>query len=154
MEGNRGFSVVEILVVLLLIAILLSWAAGAFNGYQQRVAARRAAEVFVQDLNVTKTEASRSRRVTVLDFDEGGLGYVVRMESGDTILRRSYDDQAEIPLTFLDLQTAGDTLAFDRQGQADLGGTGAALGRAVFSRGNTSFTVSFNSMGVARIEGT
>ncbi len=150
----RGYSLIELLVVLLFAAILLTWATSTFRGYQQKAAAQRAAEVFVRDLNVTKTEASRSRRVTVLDFDESGLGYVVRSESGDTILRRFYGDEAELTLSVLDLQTAGDTLAFNRQGHAELEGSGVALGRAVFGLGNTWYTVSFNSMGVARIEGS
>ena len=145
---------VEVLIVLLIVAVMLGWAATTFNGYQARTAAKRAAEVFVQDLNVTKNAALRSRQVAVLDFDENGLNYVVRMESGDTVLRRSFGREAEISLSALDLELSGDTLAFDGRGQADLAGAVGSLGRAVFSAGSRAYAVSFNSMGVARIDGS
>ena len=152
MRTRLGFSVIEVLFVLLLVAILLSWAAGTFNGYRQKTSARRAAEVFVQDLNVTKNEARRSRRKTVLDFDEVGLTYVVRLEVGDTVVSRSFKEGADIILSSMDLEMRGDSVVFDGQGQADLTGAGGALGRAVFSAGTRSFVVSFNAMGVSRID--
>ena len=152
MRPARGFSMVEVLVVLLLIAVMLGLAAETFNGYMARTAAKKAAEIFVQDLNVTKNAASRSRRIVVLDFDESRLQYVARTESGDTLFRRSFDEGGEITLSSLDLEMAGDTLFFDGRGQADLGGAMGSLGRAVFSAGSRSYAVSFNSMGVARID--
>ena len=145
---------VEVLIVLLLVSVMLGIAAGTFNGYMARTAARKAAEMFVQDLSVTKNAALRSRRVAVLDFDESGLGYVIRMEAGDTLLRRSFGESSEISLSSLDLEVAGDTLPFDGRGQADLTGAVGSLGRAVFSAGSRSYAVSFNSMGVARIDGS
>ena len=152
MRTSRGFSVVELLVVLFLMAILLGWAARTFRGYQARHSARRAAEIFAQDLNVTKNAALRSRQMAVLDFDENGLSYVVRMESGDTVLHRAFGEGSEIALTSIDLELAGDTLAFDGGGLADLTGGGESLGRAVFSAGSRAYAVSFNSMGVSRID--
>jgi len=67
-------------------------------------------------------------------------------------LHRSFDEDAEITLSSLDLEMAGDTLIFDNRGQADLGGAVGSLGRAVFSAGSRTYAVSFNSMGVARID--
>ena len=153
MRTVSGYSMVEALVVLLLVAIMLGVAAETFNGYMERTSGKRAAEIFVQDLNVTKNAAVRSRRSAVLDFDENGLGYVVRVESGDTLLRRSFDESAEISLSALDLELPGDTLVFNARGQADLTGANGPLGRAVFSAGIKSYVVSFNSMGVSRIDG-
>ena len=144
---------VEVVIVLLLVAIMLTLASGTFNGYLERTAAKMAAEVFVQDLTVTRNAALRSRRVAVLDFDEDGLNYVVRMESGDTLLLRSFGGDAGIHLSSLDLEVSGDTLVFDGRGQADLTGAVGPLGRAVFSAGSKSYVVSFNSMGVARVDG-
>jgi len=144
---------VELVIVLLLVAIMLTLASGAFNGYLERTAARRAAELFVQDLTVTRNAALRSRRVAVLDFDEDGLNYVARMESGDTLLFRSFGRDGGIHLSYLDLEVSGDTLVFDSRGQADLTGAVGPLGRAVFSAGSRSYVVLFNSMGVTRIDG-
>ncbi|MFH1762621.1 MAG: prepilin-type N-terminal cleavage/methylation domain-containing protein [Gemmatimonadota bacterium] len=153
MKTVRGFSLVEVLVVLLLFAVMLGFAAETFNGYLKRTTARRAAEIFVQDLNVTRNAALRSRRMAVLAFDETGLNYLIRMESGDTVLLRAFGKGAEIALSALDLEVSGDTLVFDSRGQADLTGAVGPLGRAVFSAGSRSYAVSFNSMGVSRIDG-
>ena len=140
-------------MVLLLFAIMLGFAAETFHGYLERTSAKRAAEIFVQDLNVTRNAALRSRRMAVLAFDENGLKYLVRLESGDTVLLRAFGRGAEISLSALDLEISGDTLVFDRRGQADLAGAVGPLGRAVFSAGSRSYAVSFNSMGVSRIDG-
>lgn len=140
-------------MVLLLFAIMLGFAAETFHGYLERTSAKRAAEIFVQDLNVTRNAALRSRRMAVLAFDEAGLKYLVRLESGDTVLLRAFGRGAEISLSALDLEISGDTLVFDRRGQADLAGALGPLGRAVFSAGSRSYAVSFNSMGVSRIDG-
>lgn len=145
---------VEVLLVLLLMAVMLGVAAQAFNGYQARTVSKRAAEVFAQDIRMARNAALRARREAVLDFDESGRSYVIRMESGDTVLYRSFGEEAEIPLTSLDLEMAGDTVAFDGSGQADLTGATGPLGRAVFTAGTRSYAVSFNSMGVARIDGS
>ncbi len=154
MKRALGFTLIELLVVLVIAAVTLAIVAVTFNRYLDRTAARRAAELFSQDLSVARGWASRSRQRVVLDFDEGGKSYRIRVQAGDTLVSRSFDGDSEIPLSSLDLQFTGDTVAFDGRGVADLSGAGGPLGRAVFTAGSTTYAVSFNSLGSSRVVGS
>jgi len=150
-KRREGFTLIELLVVLVIVAISLTVVAVTFNRYLERSSAKRSAELFGQDLTAARNTAVRSRQTVIVDFDEAGLRYVVRVEAGDTLFDRSFDSDATLSLSGLDLQLRGDTVAFDRHGVADLSGAGGTLGRAIFTAGNTSYAVSFNSMGSSRV---
>ncbi len=154
MKRGGGFTLIEMLVVLIILSVTLTVVGFTFNRYLARTSAKRAAELFGQDLRAARNTAVRSRQTVVVDFDERGLGYVVRVEAGDTLFRRSFDPDATLTLSGLDLQLSGDTVAFDRRGVADLSGAVGAVGRAVFTAGSSSYVVSFNSMGTSRLGGT
>jgi prepilin-type N-terminal cleavage/methylation domain-containing protein len=153
LRGARGFTLVEVVTVMVVLAVMFSMATGTFNGYLKRSAPKRAAEVFVQDLKLTRDAALRSRQVVVMEFDEPNLRYVVRSRSGDTLVQRFFHLEAGLVLSSMDLQLPGDTLAFDGRGIATLGSSDSALGRAVFMSGGSTYEVSFNSMGAARVDG-
>ena len=154
MKGTRGFTLIEVLIVIIIMAITLTIGGLAFSRYFVRTSARRAAVVFGQDLTVARNTAARSRQVVVVDFDEGNLGYVVRLAAGDTLIFRSFDDDSDVRLSSLDLDFSGDTVAFDPQGVADLSGASGPIGRAQFTAGTMTYVVSFNSIGSSRIEGS
>ena len=120
-----------------------------FGRYMERSSARRAAEVFGLDLSVARNQAARSRQVVVVDFDETARNYVIRVAAGDTVVTRFFDADSDLTLTEVDLELGGDTVAFNSRGVADL--SGATLGRAVFTLGETSFAVSFNALGSSRV---
>ena len=140
-------------MALLIVAITLAVAARTFDGYLERSSAKRAAEIFSQDLSVTKNAALRSREDVVMEFDEANLEYLVRIGEGDTILHRFFHEGQDPALSFMDLELSGDSLVFDASGVAELGGAPGALARMVFKAGTTSYAVSFNSMGLARVDG-
>lgn len=154
-EAARGFTLLEMAVVMLLVAISLSVASSAFNGYQARAAARQAAKVFARDLAFARSSAARARERVVIRFDEAGKSYVVEMESGDTVVSRSFAGGENAHIDSLDLQFTGDSVTFNRRGVADLSGGGGSLGTARFSAGASRYEVNFNSMGASRVgEGT
>ena len=150
LKRAAGFTLIEMLVVLVITGISLSLIGIGFGRYMERSSARRAAEVFGQDLSLARNQAARSRQVVVVDFDESALNYVIRVAAGDTVATRFFDEDSDIRLQEIDLELTGDTVAFNSRGVADL--SGATLGRAVFTLGNTSFAVSFNAMGSSRVE--
>ena len=154
MKRGAGFTLIEILTVLVIMGITLAVVATTFNRYVDRSSAKRAAEIFGQDLTVARNTAARSRQTVVMDFDEGNLSYIVRVEEGDTLLYRFFDADSDITLASLDLQITGDTVAFNSRGIADLSGAVGTLGTAVFTAGNTTYAVSFNSMGSSRVAGS
>ncbi len=150
-----GFTLIELTVVLFLSAIGLTLAAFAFGGYFQGVAAERAARVFAQDLTLARAWAVRSREPVVIRFYESGLWYEVEAQTTATeVARRRFGTNADIDLSAATLETAGDSLVFSARGIADLSGAMGPLGTATFSSGATAYTVSFNSMGASKIEGT
>ncbi|MFC1575413.1 GspH/FimT family pseudopilin [Gemmatimonadota bacterium] len=154
MKGARGFTLIEVLIVIIIMAITLTIGGMVFSRYFVRTSAKRAAVVFGQDLTVARNTAARSRQVVVVDFDEGGLGYVVRLAAGDTLLSRSFDDGSDVRLSSLDLEFTGDTVAFNARGVADLSEASGPVGRAQFTAGTITYVVSFNSIGSSRIEGS
>jgi len=149
-----GFTLIELITVVIIMAVTLSMMGFTFNRYLARTSAKRAAELFGQDLMAARSTAIRSRQRVVVDFDEASLGYVIRVEAGDTLFRRIFDKDEAVTLSGLDLEMAGDTVAFDRRGVANLSGAGGALGRVVFTAGKTSYAVSFNRLGSFRVGGT
>ena len=146
---------IELTVVLILSSIALTFAGLTFSGYFQRVSAERAARVFSQDLTLARTWAVRSREPVVIRFYESSLWYEVEAQTTATeVARRRFGLNADIDLSAVTLDLAGDSLVFDSRGIADLSGAGGALGTATFSSGAVTYTVSFNSMGASKIDGT
>jgi prepilin-type N-terminal cleavage/methylation domain-containing protein len=150
---RAGFTLVELIVVLSITAVGLTFAGVAFNGYFQRVAAERAAQVFAQDLTLARNWAIRSREPVVIRFYEASLWYEVEAQNTSTeVARRRFGVSADIDLTGVALDITGDTLVFDARGIADLSGAGGPLGIATFSSGAVTYAVSFNSMGASKID--
>ena len=150
-----GFTLVELLVVLTITAIGLTFAGLAFTSYFERVSAERAAQVFAQDLTLARDWALRSREPVVIRFYESTLWYEVSAQTSATeVARRRFGTNADIDLTGVTLDMTGDSLVFDTRGIADLSGAMGPLGTATFSSGAVTYTVSFNSMGASRIDRT
>ncbi len=147
-----GFTVLELLVVLLLASVTAGGVSLAFSRYSARVSARQAAEIFRQDLRLARNWAASSKRPVTLKMSEASLQYLIRVQAGDTLQRRSFGSGAEIRLTTLDLRLAGDSVAFDGRGVADLSGAPGGIGEALFSAGSATYAVRFNSLGLARVE--
>ena len=150
--AQLGFTVIEMLVTLILFTIAVGLSSVVFSGYQSRTAAQRAAQVFAMDLRLARTSAVRGREAVIVDFDEAGMSYCIRLESGDTILEREFGRDDEIPLDLLNLQLTGDSLVFNARGVGDLSGSGSSLGIASFAAGETIYDVSFNVMGASKVE--
>ena len=152
---RAGFTLVELMIVLSITAIGLTFAGMSFTGYFGRVSAERAAQVFAQDLTLARSYAIRSREPVVLRFYESSLWYEVEVQSTATeVATRRFGVSADIDLAAVTLDVAGDTLVFDSRGMADLSGAGGPLGTATFSSGSATYTVSFNSMGASKIDRT
>jgi len=152
---SRGFTLIEVLVVLMIAAIGLTFALLSFGGYFRRLSAERAAQVFAQDLTLARTWAVRSREPVVIRFYEGSLWYQVEARNTATeVAARRFGVNADIDLSAVTLDFPGDSVVFDVRGFADLSGIGASLGTATFSSGPVTYTVSFNSMGASKIDRT
>jgi len=152
MTDSRGFTLIEVLVVLVLMVILLAITALVFGGYQERTSARQAAILFGRDLTLARSAALRGRERVTIRFDEPGQEYQALREAGDTLFVRRYSDGSDIELSQINLDLPGDSLWFDSRGVVDLSGASGSLGNAIFRAGGTTYTLFFNSMGASRVE--
>lgn len=152
---RSGFTLLEILIVMVISSVILTIGGLTFSGYFQRNAARQAAQVFAQDLVAARSFAIRSQEPVVIRFYEGSLWYEVEAQATATeIARRRFGGNADIDLSAVTLDMSGDSLVFNTRGMADMSGAGGALGTATFSSGATTYTVSFNGMGASKIDQT
>ena len=142
-------------VVMAIVAVVITIGMFTFSDFFQRDAARRAAQVFAQDLVAARSFAVRSQEPVVVRFYEPGLWYEVRgQDSDEEIARRRFGASAELDLSGLALDLDGDSVVFDARGVASIGGGGGALATARFSSGPITYTVSFNGMGASTIDPT
>ena len=152
MPGHRarGFSLVELAVVLLMAGLTLGVGIGVLSEYGRRVAAHHAAQLFVRDLSLARAHAVRGRESVVIRFSESSRWYSIStMATGTELIRRRLNVNADIGLAAIDLEMPGDTLLFTSRGI--LRGVGGQLGTATFSSGSETYAVSFNIMGASKV---
>lgn len=151
---RRGFTLLELTIVLTLAGLTLGYAGLTFSGYFQRSSAQRAAQVFARDLVLARSAALRSRERVVVRFDESGRWYQVETTSGTELVRRRFGANGDVGLSAIDLRMRGDTFSVSRRGIADLSGIfgGGSLGEARFAAGATEYSVYFNSMGASKVQ--
>ena len=150
-RGKRGFSLVELAVVLLMAGLTLAVGIGGLSEYSRRIAAHHAAQLFVRDLSLARTYAVRGRKPVVIRFNESSRWYSIpTVTSGTELMRRRFNVNADLDLAAIDLEVPGDTLLFTSRGI--LSGVGGQLGTATFSTGAEVYAVSFNIMGAAKVE--
>jgi Tfp pilus assembly protein FimT len=147
-----GFTVQELVIVLMIIAVTLAVASQAYGFFLARTTARRAAEIFALDLALTRTAAMRERRPVTLKMQEVLKRYSIRTSTGEVIALRNYDGAEEMMLTQLQLDLPGDSVRFSARGIANLGGGPGTLGVARFVAGSMTYTVRFNSTGTAEVQ--
>ena len=145
--SNRGFTLIEMLVVLVIASVGLGIAVFTFSGTLGRSAARGAAQIFSRDLAQARSYAARSRAGVAIVFDEDSLGYRLTVDTGAELLRRRFGEGDDLPLSAIDLELAGDSVRFDNRGLADVPG----LGKAAFTAGSVVYEVRFNGTGASRI---
>ena len=149
--GTRGFSLVELAVVLILGGVTLGMGIGGLSTYRQKIAAHHAAELFVLDLSLARAHAVRGREAVVIRFSESSRWYSIStMTTGIELVRRRFNVNADIALGAIDLEIPGDTLFFNSRGV--LSDVGGQLGTATFSMGAETYAVSFNALGASKVE--
>ena len=150
-RAASGFTLVELMVVMLLVTGLTSIAVVALSSTQSRSAARAAAQHFATDLRQARAFARRSNEAVTITFDEtvDSLHYTVIGESGDTLVDRRFRSGFDVRLDSFDLRMAGDTLRFEADGIASLDGAQpeGSTATARFVAGSVTYVVRFNSTG-------
>ena len=84
--GTGGFTLLEITVALVIMSLALAGVAISFSSYNQSTSAKRAAQVFAQDLSVSRSYSVRSRVIVKVVFSESIPIYRIESASGDTLI--------------------------------------------------------------------
>lgn len=150
--GRKGFSLLEMLVVVALAVATATMAFQIYASYTLRTTAQRSARIFAWDLSRARANAVQTRSTVVIRFDESAMDYEVENAQGRLLARRDYGDDGDFPLSNMDLELSGDSLVVNGRGIVDISELGGSLGTALFQAGGNSFTVSFNSLGTSRID--
>lgn len=122
-EGQGGFSILELLVVLTLISIVLGVGFSGFRSYREATVVDRAIESVAGDVRLARSFAIQRRSPVAIVVDEAARSYALRDETTmDTLVERRYDAASELPLTVLDV-VDGSSLTFDSRGILSASGT-------------------------------
>ena len=108
---TTGFSLIEVMIVMVLGSVLLALATVTFMSYNQRTAAGRAAQVFSRDLTLARSVAVRGWERVVMRFDEVASDYLVTTAAGRELAFRRFGAGGEYRLSAVDLGMPGDSLS-------------------------------------------
>lgn len=150
-SGTGGFTLIEITVALFIMTLTLAGMSVSFSNYNAATSARRAAEVFSQDLSVSRSYAVRTRDTVKVVFSESIPGYTIASVGGDTLIVRIFTASSDFKLDTLDLQVTGDSIFFDTRGRIYFGGISGSIGVARFIAGRGRYQVRFNLLGTSRV---
>lgn len=142
--GRPGFSLIELLAVVVVFGILASVAVGAFRRYVEVTAADRAAAILVGDLSRARSYAVQRRGVVSLVVDEANLSYEIRPPGGPVLAVQDFG-ASDPPLTALDIQLA-DSAVFNARGLMLTGPL-----RVDLTRYGASRRVEVSALGRARV---
>jgi len=149
--GPGGFTLIELTVTLVIMSLTLTALAVGFNTYNRASSAKRAAEVFANDLSVGRSYAVRTRDTVKVVFSESTPSYRIESLAGDTLVERMFTASSDFKLDTLDLQATGDSIYFDRRGRIFFGGISGSIGVARFILGDAGYQVRFNVLGTSRV---
>lgn len=141
-----GFTLVELLIVVVLLGIVLSIGVQGFRSFASANRVQQAAEAVAADATMTRLFALQRRETMEMAFDEAARSYAIRVRSsGDTLQTQSYSG-GDLPLTRLDVD-GGSVLEFNARG---LLSGGATVSIEVESLGE-SRRVDVSAMGRTRV---
>ncbi len=145
--GNGGFTLPELLTVLIVVAIGVAFGTRGLTEYREATATARAAAVLRGDMAMARSYAVRTRGPVSLVARDSMRAYVIRDTSGTIFQRRTFDGRADVMLTSMDVATAGDSMTFNARGIL----ISAGSTKVDVVRGRRSRSVMFNAMGRARV---
>ncbi len=141
--SSTGFTLVELMITLVIVAILLSLAAPGFKSLLERNRLQTAAHGFFTDLVLARSEAIKRNQAVVLCKSNTGVNCTVdtavQWEQGWLVFADTDNDGAVDPNEIITVKNAlhvGDTLRTDTAGdfknQVTYGTDGSASGSEVF----------------------
>lgn len=151
-SGAAGFSLLELLIVLVLFSIVLGVGARGLQSFNEAETVERAARAIVGDVTLARSYAVQRRSEVRLVADESARSYEivdVGASPDVTLKSRSYSASSDLPLTRLDVTNGGDALAFDSRGML---GSGAGSETIEIERLGAGRRIVVGPLGRTRVE--
>ncbi|MCP4605807.1 MAG: prepilin-type N-terminal cleavage/methylation domain-containing protein [Proteobacteria bacterium] len=145
-EKQRGFTLIEVVMVIAIIAILLTIAVPAINGWLPNYRLKSAARDLYSTFQMARMEAVKANERRGVSFDAAAGTYQI-LSSGDDGTFGTADDPA--PKTAVVLSDYGSGVSFG-PGNADFQATGGAFPGAFNGIKYTGDLATFNSRGLMR----
>lgn len=147
MHSERGFTLVEMLIVLSIISLAMLMANTSFITFRESSTINRAARVIAADVSLARSYAIRHRRQVALVANESTQSYVIRDAAGTVYLNRAFDASSAMLIESLDVAMAGDSIAFNERGLM----SGAGSVNIDIARNRRSRRIQVNAVGRWRI---
>lgn len=145
---RAGFTMVELLIAVTLLGILVGIGFMGMRGFNESTVVDRAATAIAGDVTVTRSYAIQRRSTVTMAADEANRRYEIRdVDTGDLLETRSFAASTDLPLTRLDVQTAGDALTFNARGLLVSGGSATIL----VERFDTGKQIEVSALGRTRV---
>lgn len=146
-HSQRGFTLVEMLIVLSIISLAMLVANGSYITFRESSTLNRAARVVAADVALARSYAIRNRAVVAFVADESSQSYVIRDAGGTVYLNRVFDVSSEMLIGSIDVIATGDSITFNERGL--MGGAGSV--NIDIGRNGGSRRVQVNAVGRWRI---
>ena len=146
-DSQRGFTLVEMLIVLSIISLAMLMANTSFITFRESSTLNRAARVIAADVSLARSYAIRHRTPVALVADESTQSYIIRDNTGTVYLNRVFDASSEMLIESLNVAVTGDSIAFNERGLM----SGAGSANIDISRSGGGRRVQVNAVGRWRI---
>ena len=153
--GQRGFSLMELMVVLILMGIVLRYVVPAFSHYRLTLVASRTKSQLVEDLRAARQKAITRHAPVIIAFGNGVTttnltSYSVHTDTngdklvttGEWVANETLPRDSKLSKVSL---TPTDTLIFDTSGTLKMGCTG---GKIMIKTGTHSDTLAVSVAGI------
>jgi prepilin-type N-terminal cleavage/methylation domain-containing protein len=147
-RARAGFTILELMIAMAIATTLTLFGITAFKQWTEANTVEKAARVVAADVALTRQHAIQRRESVSLVADEANQAYEIRTSGGVVLLRRQFDAANELPLTLLDVQLPGDSVAFNSRGLV----SNAGVARIDVGRLGRTQQVNFNALGRTRIQ--
>jgi len=115
MGRARGFTMVEMLIVIVMAGIILAAGVGPLRNFVRQQQADRATNAILWEITVARSYAIRSGLPVALKIDEANKKMIVR-DAVKTWRTLDLGQGSELPVDSLTLNVAGDSLLFSFRG--------------------------------------
>ena len=142
--SSAGFTLLELITVLLIIGVMVGIAGSQYTEYRDRTVPERAARVVGSYVTLTRSYAIQRRSPVTLALDPTNVSLMIRSDT-DTIRIVPLGWETDFELQELASNIDGDSLTFNARGLCSVCGV-SGNGILLSTRG-TSYMVLFNALG-------